>query len=317
MGPVPGVSVVIPTYNREALLPEALDSVLAQDWPELEVVVVENGSTDGTPELLSEYEKRHGEVLQVIRLHPNQGPSKARNAGILAARHEFIAFLDSDNRWVHGKLERQMPAFAADPSLDLLFAGYSTFGVGAPREVLLDSWSAAPDQALEELLVGCCINTSTVVAKREALKQVGLFDPTTDGLEDYELWLRMAARGLRIGYLAEPLAEYRLHPGSISGDLGRASVLTERVFEQLFSSGDLPQAVRERRRFHLARCYLNSACRYLDAGDGRAAAAALRRGVATRPASLRPGWLRLYLRALASRRSRAAPLHQPVGPESR
>lgn len=316
MGSVAGVSVVIPTYNREALLPEALDSVLAQEWPELEVVVVENGSMDRTLEVLSEYEERHGETLRVIRLRPNQGPSTARNAGILAARHEFIAFLDSDNRWVPGKLERQMPAFAADPSLDLVFAGYSTFGAGTPREVLLDEWSASPEQALEELLVGCCINTSTVVAKRETLKQVGLFDPATDGLEDYELWLRMAARGLRIGYLAESLAGYRLHAGSISGDLGRASVLTERVFEQVFNSGDVPQAIRDRRRFYLARCYLNSACRYLEAGDGRAASAALRRGAVTRPASLRPGWLRLYLRAIASRRSSRAH-HQPAGPESR
>ena len=315
MGSVQGVSVVIPTYNREDLLPEALDSVLAQDWPELEVVVVENGSTDGTSALLADYEERHGEVLRVIRLQPNQGPSKARNAGILAARHELIAFLDSDNRWVPGKLQRQLPAFSADPSLDLVFAGYSTFGVGAPRKVLLADWSVSPERALEELLVGCCVNTSTVVAKRDALKGVGLFDPSTDGLEDYELWLRMAARGLRMGYLAEPLAEYRLHPGSISGDLRRASVLTERVFDRLFSSEEIPQAVQDRRRFYLARGYLNSACRYLEAGDGRAAAAALRRGALTRPASLRPGWVRLYLKAITSRRSSRPPLHQPVGPE--
>lgn len=296
-----GVSVVIPTYNRADVLPEALDSVLAQDWPELEVIVVENGSTDRTAEMLAEYETRHADVVRVIHLHPNRGPSRARNAGILAARHQFIAFLDSDNRWSPGKLDRQMPLFEADPSLDLTFTGYRTFGASA-RTVLIEGWRVSQEHALRELLVGCCINTSSVVVRRESFAESGLFDPATDGLEDYELWVRMAASGLRIGYLAEPLAEYRIHESALSSDLGRASEMTERMFRGMFDGGRLPATLLAERRVHLARCYLNSACRFLEVGEGPAAAAALGRAFLTRPASVRPGWLRLLLEALSNRR---------------
>src|SRR5215210_6649119 len=102
----PGITVVIPTYNRVDLLGEAIDSALAQDWPEFEVVVIDDGSTDETPQLLSAY----GDRVRVIH-QENAGESNARNAGVSAARHELVALLDSDNRWLPGKLRRQMVLF--------------------------------------------------------------------------------------------------------------------------------------------------------------------------------------------------------------
>lgn len=313
MDSAPGVSVVIPTYNREHMLPEALDSVLAQDWPSLDVVVVENGSTDGTADLLAGYTERHRQLLRVIHLRPNQGPSVARNAGILAARHEHVAFLDSDNRWLPGKLERQMRLFGDDPGLDVAFTGYATFGGVVPRDILLEHWPTSREGALEELLAGCCINTSSVVVRRTCFARVGLFDPGRDGIEDYELWLRMAIRGVRMAYLADPLTAYRVHPEALSGDLGGASVLTERLFQDLFSGGRLPVAFQEDKRFYLARTYLNSALRYLAVGHGQASLRALVQAVVTRPASIRPGWLAIAGKALPSALARGGAPARPQG----
>jgi glycosyltransferase involved in cell wall biosynthesis len=301
----PGVTAVIPTYNRADFVREAIDSVLAQDWPSLEVVVVDNGSTDETPELLARYSEREGARVQGIRLDPNAGPSAARNVGIRAASYELIALLDSDNRWAPGKLRRQMQLFESDRAPDLTFTGYRAFGEGAAGTIVLDNWKGSQEDALEQLLAGCCINTSTVIAKREALMDAGLFDPRMDGAEDYEFWLRFAASGFRIGYIAEALAEYRVHGQALSADLNFASENIDRVFRTVFQSGDLPEPFQSKRRFYLARCYLNSSIRYLEAGDGGAASAAIARAARTRPASVRPGWFRIWGRALRMARRRS------------
>jgi glycosyltransferase involved in cell wall biosynthesis len=292
MAPHPGVSVVIPTYNRADLLGEAVDSALAQDWPELEVIVVDDGSTDGTPALLAGY----GERVRGIR-QDNAGESSARNAGIRAATHEIVALLDSDNRWLPEKLRRQMELFRKEPAPDFTFTAYTTFGDVPREDVVLDRWEGTQNDALEQLLIGCCINTSTVVATRRCLLDAGLFDEQLTCVQDHDLWLKVAARGDRIAYLPEPLTEYRIHGGAVSGDAALVSRNTEHVFERLFESGSLPENFQRDRSRYLARCYLNSSVRYLEAEDGTAAATALKRAARTRPASIRPGWLRIWARS--------------------
>jgi glycosyltransferase involved in cell wall biosynthesis len=297
MAAQPGVSVVIPTYNRADLLGEAVESALAQDWVPLEVIVVDDGSTDRTAELLADSERDFGERLRVIHQR-NSGESRARNAGILSARHEFIALLDSDNRWLQRKLRRQMELFSQDPAPDLTFTAYTAFGDVPKEHVALDSWDGSQEDALEQLLEGCCINTSTVVATRKCLTAAGMFDETLRCCQDHDLWLRIAAEGNRIAYLPEPLTEYRVHGGAVSTDAALVSTSTERVFERLFDSNALPERFQKDMDFYLARCYLNSSVRYLEAGEGSAASASIARAARTRPASMRPGWLRIWGRAL-------------------
>jgi glycosyltransferase involved in cell wall biosynthesis len=292
MGSHSAISVVIPTYNRADLLGEAIDSVLAQDWPNLEVVVVDDGSTDPTPELLSSF----GDRLRVIR-QENAGESNARNTGIRAARHDLVALLDSDNRWLPGKLRRQMELFLADPAPDFTFTAYTAFGDVQREDVVLDGWKPTQEGALEQLLAGCRINTSTVVATRESLISAGLFDEGLRCAQDYELWLRVAVEGRRIAYLPEPLTEYRIHGGAVSGGAALVNTSTEFVLERLFDSGVLPDRFQRQRTYYLARSYLNSACYYLESGEGEPAAAAITRAARTRPASIRPGWLLIWARA--------------------
>jgi glycosyltransferase involved in cell wall biosynthesis len=286
------ISVVIPTYNRADLLGEAIDSVLAQNWPALEVVVVDDGSVDRTPEVLGAY----GDQVRVIR-QENAGESSARNAGIRAARHELIGLLDSDNRWLRGKLERQMGLFEEDLPPDFTFTGYTRFGDVPHADVLLEDWEATQGQALEQLLAGCRINTSTVIATRSSLIAAGLFDETLRCAEDYDLWLRMALQGSRIAYLPEALTEYRIHGEALSADATLVNTSTEQVLERLFDTGAFPDRFQRQRRYYLARSYLNSACFYLEVANGDAAMDAITRAARTRPASIRPGWLRIWARA--------------------
>lgn len=297
------VSVVIPTYNRARLLPEALDSALAQPWPGLEIVVVDDGSTDSTPAVIADYGARHPGVIRALR-QANAGESIARNAGIEIAQSDFVAFLDSDNRWAPDKLQKQMSLFLSDPTLEFAFTGYVVFGDVPRQPVLLPSWHDSTEFALEQLLAGCCVNTSTVVARRSLFSRVGLFDPTLRCCEDHDLWLRIATAGIRMRYIREALTDYRVHGGSVSGDPALSSLSAETVFQKLFASGTLPRPFQARSRFYLSRCYLNSACRYFEAGDGRQARRSLLRAFASRPASLRPGWLRMLIRSVAMRRRR-------------
>jgi glycosyltransferase involved in cell wall biosynthesis len=240
-----------------------------------------------------------------VLTQPNAGESAARNAGIKASRHELVALLDSDNRWRPQKLERQLRLHTSDPTIRFTFTGYSTFGDGPTGDVVLSDWDPDPEAALEELLVGCCVNTSTVIATKETLVQAGLFDTSLECCQDHDLWLRVAAMGCRIGYVAESLTDYRVHSGGTSSDEALVAASTEQVFTRLFGEQTLPQRFQARESFYMARCYLNGACRYLEARDGRAATTALTRAAVTRPLSVRPGWLRLFARGLALRLGRA------------
>jgi hypothetical protein len=299
----PALTVVIPTYNRADLLGEAIDSVLAQEWPELELLVVDDGSTDETPEVLAGY----GDRVRVIR-QENAGESAARNTGIHAATHELVALLDSDDYWLPGKLERQLALFSQDPAPDVTFTAYTRIGdVAEEEDIVLDHWEGTQEDALEQLLLGCRINTSTALGRRSAFIDAGLYDTSLRCAQDYDLWLRIAARGYRTAYVPEPLATYRIHPGAVSLDPELVNKSTERVLQRVFDSGTLPEAFQGRRDFFMARRYLNSACFYLDCGEGRAAADSIVRAARTRPASVRPGWLKIWAQGRRIAAARNAP----------
>lgn len=221
------VSVVIPTYNSARFLGEALDSVTAQSFRDLEIIVVDDGSTDDTPALLA----RYGE--QITRLRQAQsGPAAARNAGLAAARGEFVAFLDADNFWVPTKLERQLPRFRGRPQLGLVFSDAVTFDAQGVRS---DSWLAErPGQGnwtFERLLSDNFICTSTVVARRECFARVGGFDPELRSVEDREMWLRIAAE-YELDCVPEPLAWWRFHEANLMWDRETALTCLVRVLRK-------------------------------------------------------------------------------------
>ena len=191
------VSVVIPTYNLAALLPGAVESVRAQGWPELEIIVVDDGSTDGTPEVLEGLAREHAN-LRWFR-QENAGAAAARNRGIEEARGRWVAFLDADDLWMPGKLAAQFEALAARPS-----ASFSYTDVRVRREDGEEGdlvYGTERQPLIVQLLAANLFATPTVLARRDCFREVGLFDASLRTGEDWDMWLRLAAHfeNVRVG----------------------------------------------------------------------------------------------------------------------
>jgi len=184
----PRVTVIIPTYNRAGCLREAVDSVLAQDFRDFELIVVDDGSTDDTPRLLQEY----GDAIRVFR-QENRGVSAARNAGIAVSRGALIAFLDSDDLWLQVKLARQVEFFKAHA--DALICQTEEIWVRNGRRVNPGKrHRKRGGMIFEPSLDLCLVSPSAVMVRRELFQCVGFFDEGLPACEDYDLWLRVSSR---------------------------------------------------------------------------------------------------------------------------
>ena len=211
--PPPTVSVVISAYNYGRFLREAIDSALRQTRPPHEVIVVDDGSTDETPEVAKRYEGK----IHYIRTE-NRGVAAARNTGVAAAEGNLIALLDGDDRWVLTKLERQVESFAAAPDLGLVHAGSRIFDQNTGEtlcEILPE-----PQTDLLSLLRWCGISLSSALIPRRVFQEVGGFDERLRNAEDWDLWIRVAARH-PVQPLREVLIEYRDHGQNKSRQIER------------------------------------------------------------------------------------------------
>jgi glycosyltransferase involved in cell wall biosynthesis len=193
------VSVIIPTHNRAALVTEAVASVLAQSFRDFELLVVDDGSTDGTAAALAPYEPQ----IRLLRRASRGGVSAARNTGITAARGEWLAFLDSDDLWLPEKLARQMAYLAAHPDLKLCQTEETWVRRGVRVSQPL-SHRKAGGRIFFASLERCLVSPSAVILHRRLYEQHGVFDEGLPAAEDYDLWLRLAWR-YDIGLLPEPL----------------------------------------------------------------------------------------------------------------
>jgi glycosyltransferase involved in cell wall biosynthesis len=207
------VSVIIPTYNRAEYICETLESVFTQTYPDFEVIIVDDGSTDHTKDVLKPYLNR----VQYIYKN-NGGPASARNTGIRASTGKYIAFLDSDDLWMPDKLQVQADFLEAHPEYAMVFSGYEFIGERKVKH--LKKPRVFYDCTVDALLEGNKIATLTVMVRKEVFDVVGKFDedPQIIALEDYSFWLRVAPK-YKIAYVDRPLAKYRIHPSNISLDL--------------------------------------------------------------------------------------------------
>lgn len=215
------VSVVMPAYNSEQFIREALDSALAQDYSALEIIVVDDGSIDTTRELVQSYGGRVRLLTQA-----NQGSAAARNLGIRNALGQYVAFLDADDVWLPNKISLQMRQMAASGAKMAYsrFLRWSPEGAGnypAPLQMPgtspLESAPAPVARWLyADLLMDCIVWTSTVIVEKTELEQAGLFDPQLRKGQDYDLWLKLSQSIQMVG-VDQVTALYRIHPSSITG----------------------------------------------------------------------------------------------------
>jgi glycosyltransferase involved in cell wall biosynthesis len=278
--PSPQISVVIPAYNASAYIAETLDSVFAQSRAGFETIVVNDGSPD-TLEFERALEPYRDKIVYLKQ--ENRGPSAARNAGIRAARGELIAFLDSDDGWQPEYLAAQTEFLRQNPSLDLVYCDGIHVGEGelAGRNQMRGSPSRGAADFRALLTGECTVLTSLTLARTSAVLRAGLFDEAISYAEDYDLWLRMARQGSKIGYHPSILGWHRLRPDGLGSAVTRMLASAAGILARLENDRSLdPElrtlAGRQRSRFQ-SQFELEEGKRRLCAGDFQGASELLRR----------------------------------------
>lgn len=207
---MPEVTVIIPTYNRCGYLKEAIQSVCSQTHANWECLIVDDGSTDDTPNMVQTY--REDPRIRYLRLDHQGSAAASRNHGLKHSRSPYVAFLDDDDSWVPHALERELHILTAHPEVQLVFGKIQKYGLDSriwPQERL------PTNPSFRRLLKGNFIPTSTVMLRRAMLDRVGLFDEKYTVCEDYQLWLRVALVS-RLYALPDVLCLYRVHTHGIS-----------------------------------------------------------------------------------------------------
>jgi glycosyltransferase involved in cell wall biosynthesis len=320
------VSVIIPSHNCAAYVPAAIESVLGQTYPPHEIIVVDDGSTDGTLDRLAPYRDRI-----TLRSAPASGPAGARNGGLAAAAGDLVAFLDADDLWEPTKLGAQVEFFEAEAALGACFTDYTTFGSdleppsgfahaprfpSVPRSALGHGRYALTSSTLvADFLPPCPIpcRISTVAVRRECLARTGMFDGTLTVAEDLQMFSRLA-HTCSFGFIDRSLVRRRVHRASISHALPPA----ERLRRELQSVQSIsrfipltrPQQAAVRRktvdvRLSLARAELERGGGAAARRESALAFAALpsRRTAMVLAAAWLPGPMRLAARRLRNRQA--------------
>jgi len=273
---MPRVSVVIPAFNAERYLRETLESVLAQTWRDFEVIVVDDGSTDGTRSIAEGF----GPPVRWVS-QPNAGPSPARNRGIREATGELIAFLDADDLWLPEKLAEQVPLFDAEGRVGLVYCHAER--IDAEGRPLPTAQAPKPvGRVFEQFLFRNHCPTSAVVVRSECFDRCGLFPEDMVWAEDWHLWLRIA-RHYHFAAVPRVLVRHRVHTAALTKQLEKAYLGARRVLEEALLPDD-PPALRTARRRGLHRLDRNQALNLLALGELRAARRCFRRAIANGPA---------------------------------
>jgi len=210
----PEVSVVIPAYNSEKHIAETLRSVLAQTYRNYEVIVVDDGSSDGTLRLARSFEPQ----VKVLT-KKNGGPASARNLAISNSQGDYIAFLDGDDLWVEDKLEEQAAFLDGNRSVGLVYGEALMFTESDGEKKIGSKIGYTTDPSFSSLLFGDYIPNSTVMIRRACVEKAGLLNESREliGVEDYEYWMRIA-KHFAIAGIPRPLAYYRIRDGNLMGD---------------------------------------------------------------------------------------------------
>lgn len=275
----PLISVIIPAYKIAPFVREALDSVLSQTCASYEVIVVNDGSpdTEDLEEKLKPYARRITYIKQA-----NQGAGAARNAGIRSARGEFVAFLDGDDIWLPDFLAEQLNLLNSDGGHDFVYADAVNFsGAKFSRGTNMEfNPSTGPVTAASLISARCNVVTSSVVARRSLIIEVGLFDADFPNSQDFDLWLRLAKQGARMHYQKKVLVQRRIYDGSLASNPIKSFEGEIKVLEKTQQRSDLTSEERaalfhtlKRRR---ASVEVLRGKERLSAGDFSAALAAFR-----------------------------------------
>jgi glycosyltransferase involved in cell wall biosynthesis len=252
------ISVIIPTYNRANYLPKALDSISQQSWRPDEIIVVDDGSSDGTAELL----RQSGSQVRYF-YQDNKGVAAARNLGLAAAQGEVIAWLDADDLWEPDYLKTLVSLLEADPHVDGAYAGFTHIDSAGNQLTTPPFKSVPPGDLYQALIDSDFIITSAFVARKRCFERVGYFDEHFRICEDYDLFLRLAKVCTLIG-VPQTLMKLRVHENNVTRDTQAFCRFRLALTTKHFGSSEAgePQDWPEDKRRAFAHAFLACAVRY-------------------------------------------------------
>ena len=232
---MPRVSVIIPTYNCAQFLGRTIESAFKQTYRDFEIIVVDDGSTDETKSVVTSY----GTSLRYIH-QPNQGASVARNVAVSQSSGEFIAYLDADDVWNPEKLARQIEYLDAHPACGFVHTEVSVIDEQDHMVYLRfnqETGRAVPQgRCLRDVLMRSHIQTLTVVERRRSFEEAGSFDLRLPVAQDYLHWILVVLHGYEVGYLPDPLGQYRWRTGSLMSSQRRLLGDFVKIYEILLAN---------------------------------------------------------------------------------
>jgi glycosyltransferase involved in cell wall biosynthesis len=238
----PRVSVIMPAYNVEAFVAESIESVLAQTYRDYELVVVDDGSLDGTPALLQHYATAHPDRIRIV-VQENCGPSRARNAALRVAVGSVYAFLDSDDVWAPAYLAEQMRILDTEIDVDIVTGNAFLRGGAGDGRTARPFPDPRPAPDLMQILLDDEAVFIMTVLRREVVDSIGGFDEDLFTNEDYDLWIRAARAGFRFRRNPRPLGWYRCRLGSLSSNTVRMLTGIVRVYRKALADAEPGSAI--------------------------------------------------------------------------
>jgi glycosyltransferase involved in cell wall biosynthesis len=243
LGSRPLVSIVIPTFNRAGgLLEQAIESVLSQEYPDLELTVIDDGSTDRTPEVLADLARRHPKRLQAVR-QENVGMLGTINRGFEMARGELVGFVMSDDLLLPGAIEAFVEALEADPGAAAVFCAWHAVD---DEGRILDTITPLEFSRRDAVRLAYNNVGAGSLVRRAVLERTGLLDRAFRNMWDFDFWFRVAAEG-RAVRLAQPLSCFRVHAGQAGTTERGVALAKERIalFDKIYASGELEEEIAE------------------------------------------------------------------------
>jgi hypothetical protein len=272
------VSVVIPAYNQSQYLAAAIRSALAQTYEDIEVLVVDDGSTDDTRRVATGFDDSRVRYIY----QNNAGLAAARNTGIRHARGSLLTFLDSDDLFLPEKLTLLRETLDANPRLGMV-AGQAIL-IDELGEPLGEVFERGFPSEISDLLLGNPLHVGSVLLRREWQARIGLFDETLRSYEDWDMWLRLARAGCGMGWVAQPVSLYRFHRAQMTRIGKQMTTATFAVLEKTFADPTLPDSWRARRDEAYGRAHLRAAAQAYTGRDFAQARESMREAIRLVPA---------------------------------
>ena len=276
------VSVIIPTRNRAHMLSEAIDSVLSQTYGDFELVVVDDGSTDGTAEVVAAYQDSRIAYYRQV----NRERGAARNRGVALSHGEYLTFLDDDDWFLPWKLESQVAVLDKQPAAGMVIGGWDRVNVGGEIVRAERPWLHHPRPELKDWLFAAMAHVAAVLIRREWFDSVSGFDETLEQAEDTHLWFKLAQAACPFVWLTQPVFRQRLHEANSVRNLAQARQGKLAMLDKVFSRAEVAVDLGMSRESAYARVYMGFACLAYAAGNTEEGSADLSQAVKLDPTLL-------------------------------